>query len=74
MVAKVYNAVFVYSVSFYAFFNEQMYFKNSFSMIALSFAVAEMVGENMGNDNLRKGFWDPKQASIPTTHIYRLDL
>lgn len=39
----------------------------SFSMIALSFAVAEMVGENMGNDNLRKGFWDPKQASIPIT-------
>lgn len=25
-----------------------------------------MVGENMGNDNMRKGFWDPKQARFQT--------
>nr|XP_022329678.1 CREB-regulated transcription coactivator 1-like isoform X3 [Crassostrea virginica] len=40
--------------------------------------IAEMVGENMGNDNLRKGFWDPKQmpgsrpksCEVPNINIY----
>ncbi|XP_034324729.1 CREB-regulated transcription coactivator 1-like isoform X4 [Crassostrea angulata] len=40
--------------------------------------IVEMVGENMGNDNMRKGFWDPKQmpgsrpksCEVPNINIY----
>ncbi|XP_048737813.1 CREB-regulated transcription coactivator 1-like isoform X7 [Ostrea edulis] len=40
--------------------------------------IVEMVGENMGNDNMRKGYWDPKQMSgsrpksceVPNINIY----
>ncbi|XP_062574114.1 CREB-regulated transcription coactivator 1-like isoform X1 [Saccostrea cucullata] len=40
--------------------------------------IVEMVGENMGNDNMRKGYWDPKQmpgsrpksCEVPNINIY----